>query len=142
VPFLFADWSLSAIVVRMSASVKMAVPILPAADVATSLAWWTSVCGFKETFRDNTPPNYAGIERDGASVHLACVSDPVMARTVGDQTMLRIVVDDVTVFFAEYQERGGKVHPNGKLSKKPWGTLEFASIDPNGVCVTFLEESL
>lgn len=123
----------------MSASVKAAVPILPAADVAASLAWWTSVCGFAESFRYGTPPNYAGISRDGASIHLARVSDPAVAKIVGEQTMLRIVVDDVTAFFAEYQERGGKVHPNGTLARKPWGTLEFAAIDPNGVCVSFAE---
>jgi uncharacterized glyoxalase superfamily protein PhnB len=123
----------------MSASVKAAVPILPATDVAASLAWWTGVCGFTESFRDSTPPNYAGITRDGASIHLARVTDPVVAKTVGDQTMVRIVVDDVTSFFAEYQQRGGKVHPNGGLARKPWGTLEFAAHDPNGVCVTFLE---
>ena len=123
----------------MSASVKAAVPILPAADVAASLAWWTSICGFAESFRDSTPPNYAGISRDGASIHLARVSDPTVAQTVGDQTMVRIVVDDVTALFAEYKERGGKVHPNGTLARKPWGTLEFATIDPNGVCVTFFE---
>jgi len=123
----------------MSASVKTAVPILPATDVASSLAWWTGICGFAETFRDGTPPGYAGIERDGASIHLARITDPAVARTVGDQTMIRIVVDDVTKFFEEYKQRGGKVHPNGGLARKPWGTLEFAAIDPNGVCVTFLE---
>jgi hypothetical protein len=31
------------------------------------------------------------------------------------------------------------VHPNGPLQTKPWGTKEFAAIDPNGVCVTFQE---
>ena len=123
----------------MSVSVKMAVPILPAADVAASLAWWTGICGFKENFRDSTPPNYAGINRDGTFIHLARVSDPAVAKIVGDQTMLRIVVDDVAAFFAEYQERSGKVHPNGALARKPWGSLEFSTIDPNGVCVTFLE---
>jgi uncharacterized glyoxalase superfamily protein PhnB len=123
----------------MSTSVKMAVPILPAADVTASLAWWTGVCGFTETFRDSTPPNYVGISRDGVSIHLASITDKSVAKAVGDQTMVRIVVSDVTSFFAEYQQRGGKVHPNGGLSTKPWGTLEFAAHDPNGVCVTFLE---
>jgi uncharacterized glyoxalase superfamily protein PhnB len=123
----------------MSASVRAAVPILPAVDVATSLAWWTDVCGFTESFRDNTPPNYAGISRDGASIHIASITDKTVGKAVGEQTMVRIVVDDVTLFFEEYKQRGGKVHPNGGLARKPWGTLEFAAHDPNGVCVTFLE---
>jgi predicted enzyme related to lactoylglutathione lyase len=123
----------------MTANVRAAVPILPAADLAKSLAWWTKVCGFSEDFRDATPPNYAGISRNGASLHLSRMSDPHFARTVGDQTMVRIVVDDVAAMYAEYQQRGGEVHPNGALQKKPWGTTEFGAIDPNGVCVTFVE---
>ncbi len=123
----------------MPATVKSAVPVLPAADVAKSLEWWTAICGFTEVFRDTTPPSYVGISRNGASLHIARMSDPELARTVGDQTMVRVVVDDVEAMYGEYQQRGGKVHPNGSLQKKPWGTTEFAAIDPNGVCVTFLE---
>jgi uncharacterized glyoxalase superfamily protein PhnB len=123
----------------MSAVVKKAVPILPAGDVAASLAWWVDVCGFAEAFRDATPPNYAGIARDGAWLHIAVVSDAAVAKMVGEQTMVRVVVEDVAAFFAEYKERGGFVHPNGGLQKKPWGTTEFAAIDPGGVCVTFSE---
>ncbi len=55
--------------------------------------------------------------------------------------MVRILVDDVATYYAEYQRRGGNVHPNGGLQKKPWGSTEFAAIDPCGVCVTFAEPS-
>jgi len=123
----------------MSALVKAAVPILPASDVAASVAWWVEVCGFTESFRDGDLPGYAGIERDGASLHIARVSDANVAKMVAEQTMVRIAVDDVAAFFAEYKARGGFVHPNGGLQKKPWGTTEFAAIEPGGVCVTFSE---
>lgn len=125
----------------MSENVKSAVPILPAADTSQSLEWWTKICGFAETFRDTTPPNYAGIARGAASLHIAGIGDAVLAKTVGDQTMVRIVVENVDAMYAEYQQRGGKVHPNGPLQTKPWGTREFAAIDPNGVCVTFLGQA-
>ena len=115
------------------------IPVLPAADVAASLGWWTEICGFVETFRDATPPNYAGIARGEARVHISAVSGKELARTVGGQTMVRFLVKGVEEFYLEYQRRGGRVHPNGKLQVKPWGTREFAAIDPNGVCVTFQE---
>jgi len=115
------------------------IPVLPAADVAESLRWWTEICGFVESFRDATPPSYAGIARGEARVHIAAVSGKELARTVGDQTMVRFLVKGVEEFYLEYQRRGGRVHPNGKLQVKPWGTREFAAIDPNGVCVTFQE---
>jgi uncharacterized glyoxalase superfamily protein PhnB len=53
--------------------------------------------------------------------------------------MVRFAVKDIEAMYAEYQKRGGKVHPNGQLQTKPWGVKEFAAIDPNGVCVTFQE---
>jgi uncharacterized glyoxalase superfamily protein PhnB len=123
----------------MDAIIKGAIPVLPAADTAESLAWWTKICGFKEMFRDGTPPNYAGINRGEAYLHISGMSDKELARQVGDQTMVRIAVQGIDAMYAEYQRRGGKVRPNGALQTKPWGTKEFAAIDPNGVCVTFQE---
>ncbi len=123
----------------MEPTIKGAIPVLPAADAAASLKWWTEICGFTETFRDNTPPNYAGINRGDAYLHISGMQDKELARQVGDQTMVRIAVKGIEGLYAEYQKRGGIVHPNGPLQTKPWGTKEFATIDPNGVCVTFQE---
>ena len=120
----------------MEAIFKAAIPILPATDTAESLEWWIQICGFKETFRDNTPPNYAGISRGSAHLHIASMSDKKLARIVGEQTMVRVVVDGIEAMHSEYQKRGGT---GGQLQAKPWGTREFAALDPNGVCVTFLE---
>jgi hypothetical protein len=53
--------------------------------------------------------------------------------------MVRFSVTVIGEFYAEYQRRGGVVHPNGQLQTKPWGTKEFGAVDPNGVCVTFQE---
>ena len=116
-----------------------AIPILPAADVQASLDWWISKCGFAETCRDATPPTYAVLERDGAHIHLAAITDGAVARNVGDQTMVRFSVGNIDGLYAEYRRNGGTVHPNGALQNKPWGTREFAAIDPNGVCVTFVQ---
>jgi uncharacterized glyoxalase superfamily protein PhnB len=123
----------------MEPTIKGAIPVLPAADAAASLKWWTEICGFTETFRDDTPPNYAGINRGDAYLHISGMQDQELARTIGDQTMVRIAVKGIEELYAEYQKRGGTVHPNGPLQTKPWGTKEFAAIDPNGVCVTFQE---
>lgn len=116
----------------MDPIIKAAIPVLPAADADESLNWWTNICGFKETFRDATPPNYAGINRGEAHLHIAAMTDKTLARKVGDQTMVRLAVKGIEALYAEYQERGGKVHPNGPLQTKPWGTKEFGAIDPNG----------
>ena len=124
---------------NMDPIIKGAIPVLPASNTTESLNWWISVCGFKETFRDATPPRYVGISRDEASLHISEMDDKGLALTVGDQTMVRLIVNGVDALYIEYQNRGGKVHPNGALQTKPWGTKEFTVIDPNGVCVTFQE---
>jgi hypothetical protein len=123
----------------MEPTFKGAIPVLPAADTAASLKWWTEICGFTETFRDHTPPNYVGINRGQAYLHISGMQDKELARKVGDQTMVRIAVKGIEDLYAEYQKCGGIVHPHGPLQSKPWGTKEFGAIDPNGVCVTFQE---
>ena len=123
----------------MEPVIKSAIPVIPAADTTESIKWWTMVCGFKETFRDATPPTYAGIRRDEANLHITTIADKILARVIGDQTMVRLGVKGIEAMYTEYQKRGGVVHPNGSLRTKPWGTKEFGAIDPNGVCVTFQE---
>src|SRR6267143_796174 len=123
----------------MDPLIKGAIPVLPAADTTKSLHWWTEVCGFTETFRDATPPTYVGINRGEAYLHIAGMTDKELARKVGDQTMVRLAVKGIEALYAEFQQRGGKVHPNGPLQTKPWGTKAVGAIDPNGVCVTFQE---
>jgi uncharacterized glyoxalase superfamily protein PhnB len=113
--------------------------VLPAANVAESLAWWVNVCGFVETFRMDDVPTYAGIKRGGAELHLGIVRGAELVKAVAEQTVTRIQVDDVDAMHAEYLGRGGKVHPNGALATKPWGTREFATIDPAGVLVWFTQ---
>ena len=116
-----------------------ALPVLPASDVAASLRWWTEICGFDEVFRHGDPLGYAGIARGPVRLHLARVDGAELARTVGEQTMVRIAVTGIDALYADYQKRGGVVHPNGPLREQPWGGRAFDAIDPVGVCVTFTE---
>jgi hypothetical protein len=67
------------------------------------------------------------------------MDDNALARKVGDQSMVRLVVSGSDAIYAEFEKRGGKVHPNGVLQTNPWGTKEFGTVDANGVCVTFQE---
>jgi uncharacterized glyoxalase superfamily protein PhnB len=119
-----------------SSGVVAAVPVLPAYNFQASLSWWTDICGFQRKF---VAGDYGGIERDGVNIHLCEISDKSLAKTVGEQTMVRVQVKDMKVFLNQFKEHGGEIHPNSPLQTKPWGTREFAAVDPNGVCVTFFE---
>jgi uncharacterized glyoxalase superfamily protein PhnB len=122
---------------RMSDNVTCVIAILPSADLEKSMAWWVAQCGFQERFRYGAPMFYAGIERGGASLHLNHFPDAALAKVVAEQTVVRLMVEDAEAMHAEFVERGGTVHPNGRLAVKPWGTKEFSTIDPAGVLVWF-----
>ncbi len=119
----------------MAAKIEKGIPILPAGSVEDSIAFYRDKLGFTETFRDATPPSYAGMARDGVGFHIASVPAD-LANTIGEQTMCRFQVADIDALYAEYQKHN-VIHPNGPLQTKPWGTREFAVIDPGRVCVTF-----
>ena len=74
------------------------------------------------------------IQRDVAEIFLCRNND----RSVAEQTSFRIHVHHIKQLYAEYQAQG-VIHPNGQLTTKPWGTQEFAILDPAGVCITFYE---
>ena len=124
----------------MDDNVTSAITILPASDLDKSLAWWTEICGFAERFRHGAPPFYAGISRGRAILHLNFFPDAELAKTVAEQTVVRLIVQDVDRMHGEFLEHGGKVHPNGALAWKPWGTKEFSTIDPVGVLVWFQQD--
>ena len=119
----------------MAAKIEKGIPVLPASSVEESISFYRDKLGFAETFRDATPPTYAGMARDGAAFHLAAVPTE-LARTIGEQTMCRFQVADIDALYEEYK-RHDVIHPNGPLQDKPWGTREFGVIDPAGVCLTF-----
>ena len=112
-------------------------PIMPAGpDVDATIAFYEKELGFITRFRDGSPTEMAIITRDGVELMLQKTDDKYWA----SQTAYRIRVAGVEEFYKECQTKGGKaIHPNGKLQKKPWGSTEFAIIDPFGVCITFYE---
>ena len=112
-------------------------PIAPAGpDVEAAIAFYESELGFTVDFRDGSPTAMAVIQRDGVQLMLQRTDDKHWA----EQTAYRIRTRDVEALYRECQATGGKaIHPNGKLEQKPWGSTEFAILDPFGVCITFYE---
>ena len=76
----------------MEVVITGAIPVLPAANTAESLKWWTEVCGFQETFRDSTPPNYAGINRGDAYLHIVV---ELLPGVKPDETMAPLIAASI-----------------------------------------------
>jgi uncharacterized glyoxalase superfamily protein PhnB len=110
-------------------------PFIPAgSDVDATLAFYVQKLGFTTRYTQGEPTELAIVTRDAVEIFL-CRNDD---RSVAEQTSFRIHVQHVEHLYAEYQAQG-VIHPNGQLATKPWGTQEFAILDPAGVCITFYE---
>ncbi|GAC1303634.1 MAG: bleomycin binding protein [Vulcanimicrobiaceae bacterium] len=113
---------------------KEAVPVIPALDVEVTLGFFGRYLGFAELFRDATSPSYAGMQRDGVTVHIF----ECEAKRIAEWSSFRVIVRGIAELYAG-ASTAGIVHPNGKLEPRPWGTLEFTILDPSGVAITFVE---
>ena len=110
-------------------------PLIPAgSDVDATLAFYVQKLGFTTRYTQGEPTEMAIVTRDAVEIFL-CRNDD---RYVAEQTCFRIHVQHVEQLYREYQAQG-VIHPHGQLTTKPWGTQEFAILDPAGVCITFYE---
>jgi hypothetical protein len=108
-----------------------AVPVLPAVDLAATIAFYEQQLGFTTEFQYD---DYAGLRRGGAQIHLWQCSD----RQLAENTSCRINVSGIEALYDEYQTQN-VIHPDGALATKPWGLNEFTALDLNGNCVVFAE---
>ncbi len=112
------------------ATMNRVVAVLPAADIQAAITFYTEL-GFTATF---TVGDYAGVVRDGVELHLFGCTE----KHIAEWTSCRIAVGGIESLYDDYAAKK-VVHPNGTLTVKPWGTKEFAILDPSGVCITFFE---
>ncbi len=110
-------------------------PMIPAgADVETAIVFYEQKLGFTTIHKEGEPTEMAIVTRDAVAIFL-CKNDD---RYLAEQTAFRMHVEDVERLYEEDQAQG-VIHPHGQLATKPWGTTEFAVLDPAGVCITFYE---
>ena len=113
-------------------TMTMAVPIIPARDVAESAAWYRDNLGFEVVHVEN---EYGIVERDRVGVHFW---GPSAIEPEDSMAMFRIRVEGIDELFASCGDRG-IVHPNAPLEEKPWGAREFGVTDGDGNLLTFFE---
>jgi hypothetical protein len=99
--------------------VTSATPVLPARDVSETVVFWRDQLGFSELYSGE---DYGIVGRDDIQVHFWGAADIDPLENDGG---CRIGVDDVDSFYVEYRD-----HVFAELEEKPWGTREFAVLDP------------
>ena len=113
------------------ASINHVCPLLPAADVAKSAAWYRDKLGFAiaGVFPNN---GYAIIKRDDVEIHFWGCSDSHIARN----TSAYFRPDDLDALYGEMKRasEGGKI---SDIEERDWGMREFYVWDPDGNLLRF-----
>ncbi|MBP8809160.1 MAG: hypothetical protein KBG48_21630 [Kofleriaceae bacterium] len=111
---------------------KNLIPTIFYEELATGLAFFVDALGFEVRYRD---ARMAVIARDGAKAYLV----ESAAGAAGERPELGVDTDDIDAIYAELSARAPHLlHPNcAVVAPRPWGSREFAMLDPTTVCVVF-----
>ncbi|MEU0096075.1 glyoxalase superfamily protein [Kribbella sp. NPDC006257] len=119
-------------------AVASAKPVLYVVDVDASAAFYRDQLGFRIDFVHGSPPFYGSVSRDGATLHLKLVHEPVFAAGVAErQGLIMAFVDapNVRELYAEYLAADAEIVQ--KLTKQAWGGTDFILRDPDGNTIAF-----
>lgn len=116
------------------------VPILFVRDVAAAAAFYEEKLGFQIDFLHGNPAFFAAVSRDRARFYLRFVHRPNFAELSereGSLILAMVEVGDVKALFQEYESRGVDIPQ--RLTRHPWGGLDFHVRDPDGNVFSFVQ---
>ncbi|MFC6157706.1 glyoxalase superfamily protein [Kribbella jiaozuonensis] len=120
-------------------AVASAKPVLYVADVAAAATFYRDQLGFRIDFLHGNPPFYGSVSRDGATLHLKLVYEPVFAAGAAErQGLIMAFIDTPNVrdLYTEYQTANAEIIQ--KLTKQAWGGTDFIIRDPDGNAIAFV----
>lgn len=119
--------------------ITAAMPVLFVADVDVSAKFYQECLGFTIDFLHGHPPFYGSVSREGATLHLKFVHEPVFAADAVQREgliMAYIEAPNVKQLYAEYVDAGVEIVQ--KLTKQAWGGTDFHVGDPDGNTIAFV----
>jgi catechol 2,3-dioxygenase-like lactoylglutathione lyase family enzyme len=120
-------------------AVASAKPVLYVADVDASARFYRDQLGFRIDFLHGNPPFYGSVSREGASLHLKFVREPVFAAGAAEREgliMAFVETPNVRELYAEYRDANAEIAQ--KLTKQAWGGTDFIVRDPDGNAIAFV----
>ena len=113
--------------------------MLYVADVDASATFYRDQLGFRIDFLHGNPPFYGSVSRDGATLHLKLVQEPVFAAGAAEREGLIMAFVDtpnVRELYSEYRAADAEIVQ--KLTKQAWGGTDFIVRDPDGNAIAFV----
>ncbi|MBL8448082.1 MAG: VOC family protein [Zoogloeaceae bacterium] len=110
-----------------------ATPVLASLDIQRSVEFFATRLRFTVLHAEQGV--YGIVGQGGVHVHFWACAD----RRIAEATSCRLRVTGIAELYAQCREHG-IVHPRAALADTPWGSREFAILDPDGNLVTFHEE--
>jgi len=103
-------------------------------------AFYRDQLGFRIDFLHGNPPFYGSVSRDGATLHLKFVDEPVFAAGAAEREgliMAFIATPNVRELYTEYRAADAEIVQ--KLTKQAWGGTDFIVRDPDGNAIAFVD---
>ena len=107
-------------------------PILASLDIKRTLEFYCSKLGFSKVYEEADA--YGIVCRGSIHLHFWACSE----KHIAENTACRVRVSGIKYLYDQCSELN-VVHPNAPIEDKPWGTTEFAIVDPDGNLITFAE---
>jgi catechol 2,3-dioxygenase-like lactoylglutathione lyase family enzyme len=107
-------------------------------DLDTAIGYYRDKLGFSVEFRYES--FYAGVSRDGVTIHLKCAPKTLSDRAHRKQNEhldAYISVTGVTALHDELRSRGALI--TRSLGGRPWSCIDFYVEDPEGYILCFSE---
>jgi catechol 2,3-dioxygenase-like lactoylglutathione lyase family enzyme len=114
-------------------------PVLFVRDVRVAAEYYRDRLGFRIDFLHGHPPFYGSVSRDGATLHLRFVHEPVLiADRAREEELIMAFVEtrNIKALYAEYLAAG--IELARKLTKQAWGGTDFIVRDLDGNTIAFV----
>lgn len=107
-------------------------PKLPMIDKAQTRAFYVNLLGFEPFGGDFD--GYLMLQKDAIQLHFFEHKTLNPSENYGQVYIRTNAIENL---YALFIENGVVIHPNGKLTTKPWGQKEFSILDPTNNLLTF-----
>lgn len=114
-----------------SHNIKTAVPVIASQDVVKTVEYFERVLGFDREWIWGDPPVYAGLRAGSAMLYIS--HDPKLAGAIQERNLAPDIYFWVEDIHATYERhRASSAEIVDELAVKPWGTLQYTVLEPNG----------